>query len=116
MVRAMVIEVEDGTACQCPEHCGCGNEAYLLQDGVPVCGCCMADCPDVHGPNGLTWRTGYQVRAVAWSGWFELHVDGVGITQCETLADAKPTVRDFLETLGKDDASTANITIWKTPA
>lgn len=112
----MVIEVEDGTACQCPENCGCGNDADLIDNGIPVCGCCMADCPDVHGPNGRTWRTGYQVRAVSRCGGLELRVDGAGVTQCETLADAKPTVRDFLETLGVKDASTANITIWRTPA
>lgn len=41
--------------------------------------------------------------------------DGVGITQCVELADARSTVREFLEPLEMKDTSTANITIWTTP-
>lgn len=38
---------------QCSD-CECVNTTNLLVgDGnTPICGCCLADCPDVHGPDG----------------------------------------------------------------
>ncbi|GAA3932544.1 hypothetical protein GCM10022383_08820 [Microbacterium soli] len=39
-----------GTACGCQE-CSCANEADLWWGGSPICGCCLADCPDVHPGN-----------------------------------------------------------------
>lgn len=38
----------------------------------------------------------YNVTAVQWSGGWELHIDGVGVTQCRTLDHAEEMVRDYL--------------------
>ena len=45
----------------------------------------------------------YTVRARKWrsgtdSGW-ELHVDGIGVTQVDDLGEAKQQARDFIETV-----------------
>jgi len=45
----------------------------------------------------------YKVSAKRWtsggdSGW-ELHVDGVGVTQVDDLGEAKQQARDFIETV-----------------
>lgn len=74
-----------------------------------MCGCCAADCPDVHGEDGKTWRRGYWVRPVPWRLGWELHLDDVGVTQCTDLAAAEATVRDFLTSLGREDAETARV-------
>lgn len=100
--------VEDGRKCTCP-ICTCGNEADLDLGRGPVCGCCAADCPDVHGEEGKTWRRGYWVRPVPWRLGWELHVDGVGVTQCTELAEAEETTRDFLASMTREDASTARV-------
>ena len=34
--------------CGCT-RCTCTDPADLTLGGVPLCGCCAADCPDVHG-------------------------------------------------------------------
>lgn len=36
------------TTCDCT-RCTCTEPADLTLGGVPLCGCCAADCPDVHG-------------------------------------------------------------------
>lgn len=36
-----------GTACRCAK-CACANEADSGSVAHPLCGCCLADCPDVH--------------------------------------------------------------------
>lgn len=99
---------ERGTLCSCPD-CACTNEADIDLGRGPVCGCCAADCPDVHGEGGKTWRRGYWVRPVPWRLGWELHVDGVGVTQCAELADAEETTRDLLASLGRKDAMTARV-------
>jgi hypothetical protein len=38
----------------------------------------------------------YQVRAKRWEHGWELHVDGVGVTQSHTLASAERQVRDYV--------------------
>ena len=38
----------------------------------------------------------YMVRAVRWSGGWELHITDVGVTQTTGLADAETMVRDYL--------------------
>ncbi|MBK8445274.1 MAG: hypothetical protein IPL41_00695 [Micropruina sp.] len=48
----MIVELtEHGIRCECQHPgCSCTNDADLiLSDGTCVCGCCLADCPDVHG-------------------------------------------------------------------
>lgn len=41
-------------------------------------------------------------------GW-ELHVADVGVTQCDDIGNAKRVVRDFLASVGREDAETATI-------
>lgn len=41
-----------GTGCSCDE-CACDNQADAGTIERPMCGCCLADCPDVH-PEGET--------------------------------------------------------------
>jgi DNA-directed RNA polymerase specialized sigma subunit len=53
----------------------------------------------------------YQVRALRWAHGWELHIDGVGVTQVRSLARAEQQVRDYVETLLDVDASTAVITV-----
>lgn len=115
IVGLMVIEPKDETPCECDRGCSCGNTADLIHGGVAICGCCLADCPDVHGPGGRTWRSGYQVRLVPWRGGYELHVDGMGVTQCAKRSDVESTVRDFLERLEREDAQSAKLTVWELP-
>jgi hypothetical protein len=38
----------------------------------------------------------YQVRAVRWEHGWELHVEGVGVTQSGSLADAEAMARDLI--------------------
>lgn len=102
--------VEDEVRCTCP-HCTCGNGADIDLGRGPVCGCCAADCPDVHGEGGKTWRRGYWVRPVLRQLGWELHVDGVGVAKCAELADAEEITRDFLASFGLKDASTARVHI-----
>ncbi|MEO6881337.1 MAG: antitoxin HicB [Mycobacteriaceae bacterium] len=40
----------------------------------------------------------YRVTAMRWGRGWELHVDGIGVTQCRTLATAEQQVRDFVAT------------------
>lgn len=53
----------------------------------------------------------YDVRARHWSGGWELHIEGVGVTQVRTLENAARQVRDYLETLLDIDASRVTIAI-----
>jgi len=53
----------------------------------------------------------YQVRAVRWPHGWELHIDGVGVTQVRSLSRAEQQVRDYIETLLDVDASTAVINV-----
>lgn len=52
----------------------------------------------------------YLVRVVPGSAGFELHVEGVGITQCVERADATSVTRDFLSTMSRDDWGSAELT------
>lgn len=42
---------EPQVPCRC-EDCTCTNTTNLLvgEHDTPMCGCCLADCPHVHGP------------------------------------------------------------------
>ena len=47
----------------------------------------------------------YAVTAKKWTGGWELHIEGVGVTQCRTLDSAARQARDYIETLcGEVDA------------
>ena len=62
-------------------------------------------------PTGRMVRMGpYLVRVVPWSKGFELHVEGVGVTQCVDRADATRVTRDFLSTMSRDDWGNAELT------
>ena len=37
-----------GTRCACSD-CNCANNADMGTQDHPICGCCLADCPDAHG-------------------------------------------------------------------
>jgi DNA-directed RNA polymerase specialized sigma24 family protein len=47
----------------------------------------------------------YQVRAKRWKHGWELHIDGVGVTQSRNLDGAEQMVRDYIETLTDNDTS-----------
>lgn len=43
--------------------------------------------------------TTYTVTAKRWEGGWELHIDGIGVTQSRTLANAAQQVSDYIATL-----------------
>lgn len=45
-----------GTRCTCAA-CVCENDADAGSVEHPICGCCLADCPDVHPDTDLAPRT-----------------------------------------------------------
>jgi DNA-directed RNA polymerase specialized sigma subunit len=47
----------------------------------------------------------YNVRAKRWKHGWELHIDGVGVTQSRNLAGAEQMVRDYIETLTDHDTA-----------
>lgn len=55
--------------------------------------------------------TTYKAKAVRWKHGWELHVDGVGVTQVRTLSTAEQQVRDLVETMLDVDASDARIDV-----
>lgn len=55
--------------------------------------------------------TSYTVRAVKWSGGWELHIDDIGVTQVRTLDKAATQVRDYLATFLDEDLGDAEIVI-----
>jgi hypothetical protein len=55
--------------------------------------------------------TTYDVTARHWKRGWELHIDGVGVTQCRSLAEAETMVRDYVESLTGVDVSDATIVI-----
>ena len=51
-VTAADLGVPEGQMCQCQE-CYCVDEADMPCGELFLCGCCMADCPDVHPWNNI---------------------------------------------------------------
>ena len=51
----------------------------------------------------------YTVHAVRWEGGWELHVDGVGVTQVAQLSKAAQQVRNYLETEFEVDTIDAHL-------
>jgi DNA-directed RNA polymerase specialized sigma subunit len=47
----------------------------------------------------------YNVRARRWKHGWELHIDGVGVTQSRNLAGAEQMVRDYIESLTDHDTA-----------
>ncbi len=53
----------------------------------------------------------YTVRAKRWKHGWELHIDGVGVTQSRNLDGAEQMVRDYIETLTDHDTTDDSILI-----
>lgn len=53
----------------------------------------------------------YSVTARHWKRGWELHIDGVGVTQCRVLAEAETMVRDYVESLTGTDVSDAAVVV-----
>lgn len=53
----------------------------------------------------------YTAHAKRWEHGWELHVDGVGVTQIRTLERAEQQVRDLVETMTDQNASEAAVVI-----
>lgn len=53
----------------------------------------------------------YTARAKHWKRGWELHIEGVGVTQVRTLATAEQQVRDYLESLLEIDATDVTIDV-----
>ena len=53
----------------------------------------------------------YTVTAKRWEHGWELHIDGIGVTQSRLLSDAESMVRDYLAADDISDAETAEVTI-----
>jgi DNA-directed RNA polymerase specialized sigma subunit len=47
----------------------------------------------------------YTVRAKRWKHGWELHIDGIGVTQSRSLDGAEQMVRDYIETLTDHDTA-----------
>ena len=63
---------------------------------------------------GRTTTTGtntYNVTAKRWKHGWELHIDGVGVTQSRTLDTAEQMVRDYIETLTDKDVTSDTVVI-----
>jgi hypothetical protein len=55
--------------------------------------------------------TTYNVTARRWKHGWELHIDGVGVTQSRTLDTAEQMVRDYIETLTDKDVGADEVVI-----
>ena len=53
----------------------------------------------------------YNVRARHWKQGWELHIDGVGVTQSLNLTGAEQVVRDYIETLTGHDTADHSVII-----
>jgi predicted XRE-type DNA-binding protein len=56
--------------------------------------------------------TTYTVRAKRWKHGWELHIDGIGVTQSRNLGGAEQMVRDYIETLNDHD-TTSDVVVIK---
>ena len=59
----------------------------------------------------ITVTNTYNVTAKRWKHGWELHIDGVGVTQSRTLDTAEQMVRDYIETLTDKDVSGDKVVI-----
>lgn len=53
----------------------------------------------------------YTVHAKRWAQGWELHIDGVGVTQSHSLGDAERMVRDYLETFTEHGTSSDQVVV-----
>jgi hypothetical protein len=64
----------------------------------------------MHTTEGRTENM-YTVTARRWKHGWELHIEGVGVTQSRTLDGAEQMVRDYIETLTDKDVSDDRVEI-----
>jgi hypothetical protein len=55
--------------------------------------------------------TTYTVTAKPWAGGWELHIDGVGVTQARRLTEAEGMVRDYIELMCADSPDSFDVVI-----
>lgn len=55
-------------------------------------------------------RTAYSVIARKWDGGWELHIEGVGVTQADRLGVAEEMVRDYLDVMNLNPEADIDIT------
>jgi hypothetical protein len=55
--------------------------------------------------------TSYTVHAKRWEHGWELHIDGEGVTQTRSLANAERVVKDYIGSLHDVDTDDADVTI-----
>lgn len=55
----------------------------------------------------------YTVHAKRWARGWELHIDGLGVTQSHSLADAELMARDYIETLTGAAPGSFNVEITR---
>jgi hypothetical protein len=53
----------------------------------------------------------YNVTAKPWEDGWELHIEGVGVTQSTELENAEQAARDYIETLTDTDISADTVVI-----
>lgn len=53
----------------------------------------------------------YKIAAERWSGGWELHIEGVGVTQSRTLDGAEEMIRDYLQITEHPDWESAELVI-----
>jgi hypothetical protein len=70
-----------------------------------------AEAQEAQGMTTTSGKTTHNVTAKRWKHGWELHIDGVGVTQSRTLDTAEQMVRDYIETLTDKDVSGDTVVI-----
>jgi hypothetical protein len=70
-----------------------------------------AETQEAQGMTTTSGKTTHNVTAKRWKHGWELHIDGVGVTQSRTLDTAEQMVRDYIETLTGHDVSGDTVVI-----
>jgi hypothetical protein len=60
---------------------------------------------------GMAAVTTYTVRAKRWERGWELHIDGVGVTQSQRLTDAEEMARDYISIMTNTAGETITVQI-----
>lgn len=64
----------------------------------------------------MSTRKVYTAEARPWAEGWELHIDGVGVTQCRGITDAASAVRDYISTLLELPATSFDVRVlWSIP-
>lgn len=57
----------------------------------------------------------YRAQAVRWEHGWELHVEGVGVTQVVHLDEAPAQIRDYVASMHDVDPTEVSVVIWRAP-